>query len=430
MMGKMCQFFREQGVITARKEQELRLAALLHDIGHYPLSHLGEQVYMLRASPAGTVSSSLPETKSPLVTVGENSDDNDAGRYAHHEQLGTEVIKKRAEISTILKKSGISPSAIAELITGGVPKEKLMYAQLMHSSLDCDRLDYLSRDSFLTGVNYGKTDVDYLIRLLRKGWDPSYGCSVVGVDIRGRDVVEHYLMARYFYYVRVVGHKTVRAFEAVAKAALYLFLEDPGTWVFKDYAAIRDRVDSREFLDFHDSKLMQLMEDAYDRLGKTYQTYWDTVKHRRRPRVLCDVRQLDGKPGGASNRYYNLKRALTKDPEFVAKALKLPLEYVGWHEFGTKVERLPANVPIEKVYDTYKFGEDDDRYREAVRLVDCEDSDRAVLLVSHPESIVGKLTDFTMKSLIVFYIEPSGDSDEEAEKRRKRGLSAVEDAMK
>lgn len=69
-------------------------------------------------------------------------------------------------IVNVLNKYKLHPKEIGTIFTGEIGSRNMVYSQLLHSSPDADRLDYLLRDSYQTGVRYGLIDLQYLIRLL------------------------------------------------------------------------------------------------------------------------------------------------------------------------------------------------------------------------------------------------------------------------
>jgi HD superfamily phosphohydrolase len=142
-------------------------AALLHDVGHGPLSHSGEEMFgLLHEAWSARLIRERPDLHGPLEA------------YAP----GT------AEAVALLLEKGQAPHpAIAALVS---------------SQLDCDRLDYLRRDSYSTGTAYGQLDLDRLIGALTLAPD-----GQLALHPRGRTAVEHYLVVRSLMYGSVYNHR-------------------------------------------------------------------------------------------------------------------------------------------------------------------------------------------------------------------------------
>jgi len=179
-MQKAIQVLRFKGVaISKEEEQGLLCAILLHDIGHGPFSHAMEH--------------SIVEGVS-------------------HEYISNKFMQ---ELNTLF--NGSLTVALA-IFTGKHPKKFLN--QLVSSQLDIDRLDYLKRDSFYTGVAEGNTNSDRLITML----NVVEGQLVV--EEKGIYSVEKFLMARRFMYWQAYLHKTGVVAEqlliSILKRARYL----------------------------------------------------------------------------------------------------------------------------------------------------------------------------------------------------------------
>ena len=144
-----------------RLRQTLRLAVLFHDLGHPPLSHATERIMPPRAA-----------LKLPAWLGAET------GRQANHEDYTLALVLKSG-LTELMERCmgshGIASTHVASLIAGvrppgpdaftsaGVDHFPLL-RQVVSSEMDADRMDYLLRDSFFTGVNYGKFDLDWIVQ--------------------------------------------------------------------------------------------------------------------------------------------------------------------------------------------------------------------------------------------------------------------------
>ncbi len=167
--------------ITAEDHAAVRAAALLHDVGHGPFSHAMEKLLGVR-----------------------------------HEQLTMlAVTSEETELhKTLTSHSAKLPHRVASIIEGSFKPSAL--AQLVSSQLDVDRMDYLLRDSLMTGAKYGLFDLEWIINALQidEAGDRIY------VAARGIFAVEEYLQARYYMFRQVYFHRTLRSAEAVLRSAL------------------------------------------------------------------------------------------------------------------------------------------------------------------------------------------------------------------
>lgn len=215
-----------------RLHQAVRLAALLHEIGHPPLSHTTEML---------------------MPTRGELFGDNDA-RKASHEDY-TKLLIENSELSKILEQQfsdvGILPTMISDLlqqkssnqffVINGIDYAPML-RQIISSEMDCDRMDYLLRDSFFCGVNYGKFDLAWLM-------DNLVGLTVdkemfLGLRARAIFAFEDFLLSRYHMFLSVYFHHTPVVMEKMLEryfnecgefslpkcAERYLDLDDGDLW--------------------------------------------------------------------------------------------------------------------------------------------------------------------------------------------------------
>src|SRR2546428_9913810 len=161
-------------------------AALLHDVGHGPFSHAMEKVLGV-----------------------------------HHESLTMlAVTSAETALCDALKSySAELPGRVASIIEGTFKPAAL--AQLVSSQLDVDRMDYLLRDSLMTGAKYGLYDLEWIINALQIDEDGDR----IYIAARGIYAVEEYLQARYYMFRQVYFHRSLRSAEAVLRSALQRALQ-------------------------------------------------------------------------------------------------------------------------------------------------------------------------------------------------------------
>ncbi len=194
-----------------KKLQEVRIAGLLHDIGHGPFSHVFEEVLLEK-------------------------------REMNHEDV-TEWIILKSELGDLLEADGISKKRIGDLVRGRqkTKKDKVI-AGIVAGQIDSDKMDYLIRDSFYCGVNYGLVDIHRLIDSIEISKDYH-----IQFDIAARGALESFLVARYEMFLNVYYHKTVRSVEVMLVKLIEAADEVLGLTSFKT---------PEEFLELDDMSLI------------------------------------------------------------------------------------------------------------------------------------------------------------------------------
>lgn len=397
IMGLMTEHLLKQGMLNEEDVVKLRVAALLHDIGHYPLSHLGESVYGYCLDNQNATN--IVEVQSTVNEKYLYEMASSHSKSAHHEHLGKYIVINNDDIRNILVENGLNPLEIGEIFTGEYGSRNMVYTQLLHSSLDADRLDYLLRDSYQTGVKYGLVDLQYLIRLLMVVEDPtlSENNKVLVCNKKGQHVVEHFLMSRYFHYSQVIFHKTNAAFEGMIRC-MYIKLVQSGHFLFDSLDDIHANINNECFLQFNDAFLETALKEYYDATAdEEYKRLYEMYRDRIRPKVVFEAKDLyETSP---KQEFSVLKWELKRNPSKIT-------EIVGSDRWGYQI----VPITLEKVHGYYGISERDinqEDLREAVKLYD-PDTNQISYLAEDQLSVISKLANYRSEFVRIYVLEERG----------------------
>ncbi len=203
----------------------IRLAALLHDLGHGPFSHLFEDI---------------------LSTVNE--------KKINHDKISILIIKEIPEINNILGEKADQIISILDHkpIKNWDPSLSSLASDVVSSPLDVDKLDYLRRDSYHIGVAYGQFDLHRIIHTLTNTDDKSE--KRLCVQDKGKDAIENYSLGRYLMHAQVYQHHTRLIGDQMFVRALDIAVNDEGI-IEKDKLKVNleSGSDHIGFLDFYTS---------------------------------------------------------------------------------------------------------------------------------------------------------------------------------
>ncbi|MGD1277267.1 MAG: HD domain-containing protein [Tepidisphaeraceae bacterium] len=220
---------QQLGRTFAIDEQEATVclaAALLHDVGHGPLSHVFEH----------------------LSGVG-------------HETITLAVVEQDSQVHRILAEYDRQlPQQVADLLRRRAKRRFL--SDVISSQLDADRFDYLLRDNLHTGSRYGDFDLQWLLHALTIAGDR------LAVTWKGVSAVEAYLQSRYHMYRNVYFHKVVRAAEGMLRLAVQrahrLAVQQRLAWPGRDDPAYKallgQHLTIEEFLQLDDVSVLQCLK--------------------------------------------------------------------------------------------------------------------------------------------------------------------------
>lgn len=280
-------------------------AALLHDVGHGPFSHSFEKVF-----------------------------DTD------HEEWTREIILGKTEINQVLSRvSSQFPQAVADVIEKTYSNK--LVTSIISSQIDADRMDYLQRDAYYTGVSYGHFDMERILRVMRPMEDQ------VVIKQSGMHAVEDYIMSRYQMYWQVYFHPVTRSAEVILskifKRAKELYESD---YIFKHAP--------HHFYSFFHGK--GSLND-YLRLDEAITLYYFQIWQEEEDRILSDLcvrflnrrlfKYVEFNPNQRMNDWPKLQelfRQADLNPDYylvVDSSSDLPYDF---YRPGEEEERLPIHL--------------------------------------------------------------------------------------
>lgn len=380
--------------------QYYRLAALLHDVGHYPLSHCTEHAvldyYEERRAEA--------KLKKKDDGSGPKSHDGEELEGIKHERVSELVLLEDKELRAVLESHGYDPSKIASIFlrqnTADFP-----LSNLISSDLDADRFDYLLRSSRATGLPYGSIDFEYLLSQLARDED-----GKVCIQKKAMRAAEHFLLSRYFDYQQVVFHKAVVGLENITQQVVRSMLDK--SLLNYSKATVREAIAQNGFrsgrdvncwLNWDDDQLMSTILDYY----RENQDTVDGLKarcllERRPPKLVAEIEMIDPRSDGRPFKAFQLN----VQTAFNTRANQIGLErdqHFSWYrsvELTSVASRIPATDRSKK------FEEEREK---SVRIMK-QDGRSSDFLFNHRGSLMSTLSDSALYMFRI-YVVPKPDQE-------------------
>jgi uncharacterized protein len=259
-------FFNDKDFIEIFSD--LRIAALLHDIGHGPMSHLFDEfapknsdfINMVKGDDSIIINGEFAKSLEEIIS---NKDSMD--QHVEHEYVSYYFAAK------VLSDIGFSPNRIKTILT--IMNERLNLNSIIirdlnlipflnqivaGAPLDCDRMDYLLRDSYFTGVKYGTYDLNRLLKSLLPYIDRETNKVRLGIKKSGLPAIENFIQARYELYVQVYFHKTNQACNTMLSHATKR-LKDIG-YEFVNCNSVEQFIE--DYITLSDERFLEVVEFA------------------------------------------------------------------------------------------------------------------------------------------------------------------------
>lgn len=355
------------GRFSLAERQLMRLAGLLHDLGHYPLSHDLEQVYDRKESVTAFSITPVRETflndvQEDLYRLIDKSEETETplknqipkrelvvkGKY-HHETVTTYVIQKSSSIKKIImegiregyfdddrylwtkerEESKIQEFAekiiddICALIQGNsdymyekgaFPEHFTAMLQMLHSELDADRIDYLLRDATFSGASYGAFDLGALLQNLdmKKVCIGHEEVWIVGVKEKGIGCADQYMVNRYLAYTQVIFNKYTSIVGKMLREVVYWMMNSASELTFyspqKIYSIIEMHEQNEVYLAFTDSYFFEKLHAIEKKKHGCPEDIYFFVEQLRKYQAL-DVKEEDVFSGGGQQQREHMEKS-------------------------------------------------------------------------------------------------------------------------
>ena len=236
--GRICDRLKQRSQITDEDCERVRLAALLHDIGHGPFSHVSEHLLDKHANRANG-ESTLEKKKI-------------------HEKVTVDIVENDEEICEIL--SDEERQFVVDMIQGKPTRD--FRRDIVSSDLDADKMDYLLRDSYFAGVKYGIYDLEKIIESFRvhhRGIE-----SVLVISDEGIHALEQLLLAKHHMTQQIYHHRVRSISDAMIIRGIGIAIREDNQELKKLYQYKKTREFINNYMDYHDERLI----DSLRRCGQ------------------------------------------------------------------------------------------------------------------------------------------------------------------
>lgn len=223
--------------------QILRLIALTHDLGHAPYSHASEALFEDGMEHEDFTKKIICETEiaEHIHSIG--------CQFCQEHNVGDEY-KITPELLWL-----IYGEKTPELDPRYIMSDFKFLKSFMDSELDCDKMDYLLRDSYYCGVNYGNYDLNRLLSSLNVYKDEKSNIMQLAINRNGVAALEEFIIARYFMFIQVYFHKTRRLLDRLLVNSISDILPNQ-----------KYPVDINKYLEYNDNVIFNKIKENQDKI--------------------------------------------------------------------------------------------------------------------------------------------------------------------
>ena len=305
--GRICTKLQElnSARISCKDVERVRFAALLHDIGHGPFSHVSEHL-LKKYAPA----------------------DDDTGQVLEkiHEKITVDIVESDPQIDEIL--NGDERRFVIDMIQGQEAWD--WRCDVVSSELDADKMDYLLRDSYFTGVKYGEYDLEKVIESFLI--DVNETETALAISSKGIYALEQLLLARYHMTQQVYWHRVSLISNEMIIRGISLAVDNGNEIMKQLYEYDEKNKDKfiKNYLKYHDEKLIELLrscnqQKAREIFNRLYERCLFKMVAELRLKDETDMRVKRRLIGMTDNK--NPERQSEKEKE-IANLLNIDADYV------------------------------------------------------------------------------------------------------
>lgn len=374
------------------RTRQMRMAALAHDLGHGPFSHVSEEIFEKR-------------------TNGKSG----------HEKVSAAIVRHDPQIR---KAMGAKIATwVADLLSRrGHGAIRSFERDVVAGPADADKMDYLLRDSHYCGVKYGQYDLDKTVETAREV-KPTLGQQVfLGFSDQGVFSLEEMLLARYHMHRQVYGHKTRVATDRMLVRSMELALEEkllpeevftppekPNADFVKEYLKWDDATVVEKILEYPESKAAEVMQALLDRRLLKRVLEFDFV----------DLEQEFGQPDAGFIAWPTDPKVL---PENLPAAEKIVADAIGVEAHWVSLYWKELVSPISRPF----------AFNVAGKGIMIEDSNSGLGREFNEMSQVFQEWDLPAQMKITLYARlPVGETEAKMKKERKKKIQdGMRDALK